>query len=145
MINIYKNLVSKTFDDGSKSELVSDLGTICRMNGISPIFSMTEKEAIALEYSFIASYDKVLGPIYECFDKYLNLEITTIGLDDFYPVLNSIKRDKKVKDFYLALISKSSFYNIVSTSTIRLPGVAHFMSRYSRISDLGTDNCCTLL
>ena len=142
MINIYRNLSRRIVDDAVKAELTAELNTIGRLNGFSPILLMTDAETIALEYRFIGSYDKVLGPVYECFDKALNLEIADIGLGEFYPVLNAIKRSK-VRDYFLALIGKSSFYNIVSTTTIRLPGVVHFMSRFNAI-DAEKYNCCRI-
>jgi hypothetical protein len=145
MLNIYKEIFASTItDDAVKAALASELATIGRINGFSPILAMNEAETNALEYRFIASYDKVIGPIYECFDKALNIEIHQITLNEFHPVVYSIRRDERVKDFYLALIGKSSFYDISST-TMQLPGVEHFMSRYTRIADMTRTGCCTML
>ncbi len=146
MLNIYKQILLKSFqDEAVNAELTSDLAIIGRVNGFSPILAMNESEANALEYRFIGDYDKVLGPIYECFDKALNLEITTIGVAEFAPVVYQIRHDKHIKAFYLALIGKTSFYDVTPVATLRMPGVIHMMSRYSRLSEIAQPNCCTLI
>ena len=146
MINIYKQILANSFqDENVKAELTSDLAVIGRINGFSPILAMTESEANALEYRFIGEYDKVLGPIYENFDKALNLEICPIGVSEFAPIIYQIRKDKRIKAFFLALIGKTSFYDVTPIATLRLPGVQHLMSRYSRLSDIAHSNCCILL
>lgn len=145
MLNIYREILSNTItDEAAKAELNADLGIIGRIHGFSPIAEMSEPELNALEYRFIGSYDKVIGPIYECFDKALNIDILPITVNDFHPTIYLIRQDKRVKGFFLALINKSSFYDITSNS-MQLPGVTHFMSRYSRVSDMTRTTCCNII
>lgn len=145
MLNIYKQILTSTItDDAVMAELSADLGIIGRIHGFSPILEMSEYETNALEYRFIGNYDKVIGPIYECFDKALNIEIVPITVNEFHPTIYLIRQDKRVKAFFLALINKSSFYDITS-NTMQLPGVHHFMNRYNRISDMTRTTCCSLI
>lgn len=144
MLAKYKKLLREV-DDHTRYDLRAALSTIESVNGLQPILEMTDRECNAFEFQHIGKYEQILQPVYDCFDKAINLQVQTYNINNFYTSLAIIKKDSHLSKIFLLLISKPSFYDIVSTSTVRIPGVQHFLSHSDAIYEKVSSNCCLLI
>jgi hypothetical protein len=142
MLTKYKKLL-KEVDEHTKYDLRKDLITIG--NDLHSILEMNDRECNAFEIQNIGKYEQVLQPMYDCFDKAINLQIQTYNINNFYTSLAIIKKDTHLSKVFLMLIGKPSFYDIVSTSTMKIPGVNHFLTHSDAIYERVSANCCLLI
>jgi hypothetical protein len=142
MLTKYKKLL-KEVDEHTKYDLRKDLITIG--NDLHSILEMNDRECNAFEIQNIGKYEQVLQPMYDCFDKAINLQIQTYNINNFYTSLSIIKKDTHLSKVFLMLIGKPSFYDIVSTSTMKIPGVNHFLTHSDAIYERVSANCCLLI
>lgn len=146
MLSLYQTIVKNTvIDDSHMNEFLRDIKKIETTYNMKPIIEMSSSDQSALEYAYVNNYGKVLGPIYECYDRLISKDVVDISVDSVRDVLDKMHNDPHARSILLRLLNADSFYYIVPSLIYSKPNVVHYLSRYNYIKDLQPVGCCVLI
>ena len=153
MLNIYHKIArNRVFDSMVDAEFTNAVRAIEHTYSIPPIGKMSNRERNNLEYRLIGNYEKSLMRIYDCYDKLLGITIPQFNSEIYYNVVTKLEYDDHAKNIALILLGRETFYglmpptNAVNVATGGFNNNARdFFSRYETVSDLGGDDCCSII